>query len=81
MNKTNTKEWKEIGKVGVDSASLLIIDPAYIPPAADIDNLIEDYLKENLAVKIQPTGAGDGHYSVFAQFDEYGIIQAIKIEF
>lgn len=48
-----------LGLAGVDSGELLIIDPAYI----ENDELVERYLREGLAVKVQ-IRHGDGLYPV-----------------
>jgi len=93
MRGERESERRFLGVVEVDSGTLLIGDPAYcLPRAADKKPGI-DYqavidaplvLAQHLAklpVLLLSQFGGDGTFPVFAEFDEYGEVARVTIEF
>ncbi len=76
------KGWEEVGKVGVDSGELILIDPCKV--------LSDDEFKENVAgntpIKfkngiIAAGWGGDGNYPVFVKKDKRGLVLEMKVVF
>ena len=61
MSKDN---WTFVGTIGIDSGSLIIIDPCYIDKDFNKKNLAK-MIKNGLVLK-STTGIGDGAYPVYA---------------
>ena len=68
---------KKVGKIGVDSGTVMVVDPCYmpdgaVPPLIDIESIFADLedaqttqVGNGLAVAVR-SGYGDGVYPVYA---------------
>lgn len=74
---TETAEWITVGRVGVDTARLIIIDPSYLTP--DVVNEAQEAWSTMQAWPtvgphglglLTSTGRGDGIYPVEVRLDE-----------
>jgi hypothetical protein len=79
-------EWKRVGSVGVDSASLWLGDPGYGPVKGQAMSETcggarycdrKDYPHFGFYFY---TLTGDGEYPVYAQFDEDGDIERVMVD-
>lgn len=84
INKLNGENWKLIGKVGVDSGTLMIADSCYLEgdgwTEKDVDkevmgmDLFKQIKNDIGAFKgvVFSSGFGDGVYEVWANIKDYG---------
>ncbi len=87
-------DWYQVGKVCVDAGLIWLGDPCYVLPDNTSLNpganweefcnkLGEAKTKEwdnGIGVTVE-SGYGDGEYPVYVQYDSYGRVKAVKIEF
>ncbi len=80
--KTKKSVWKKIGMVGVDSGTLMLIDPCYATDFTnkDYEEFVVDKCNEKVVqvpfrkghtgrAVLFHSGIGDGCYDVFAKFE------------
>jgi uncharacterized protein (DUF1684 family) len=90
-------EWKLIGSCGVDSGTIMLVDPCYViadkdvAPRVTYEDTLEAWRTEGHDFHdmfipfedgvIVSSGYGDGNYPVYAKFDEDGRLMEVKVDF
>lgn len=83
--------WETLGYIGVDSGTVMVVDPCYVVPDADWDAWHHEYKDkdgfDNYFAEMESGGIavntahGDGQYAVEARRDNRGNILEIRIKF
>ena len=76
---------KLIGRCGVDSGQILLIDPSYVYKDEEYDECVKIILSEDQAGETEQGVVartnGDGYFPVYAKTDEDGEIMSVEIVF
>jgi hypothetical protein len=78
-----------IGKIGVDSGTIMICDPCYVikdwdefwPRMPEEYGMIAEKKEEEPLLMVGSTAIGDGMYPVYAKYDENGRLIAYEVKF
>lgn len=83
-------DWKTIGYIGVDSGTVMVVDPCYIVPDDDWMDFCREfddnggyakrYVEMNSGGIAVTTAHGDGSYAVEAKY-EGNVIVELRIKF
>lgn len=83
-----SQKWETIGRIGVDSGTIMFIDPCYLVPGEDWSNFCAEYEKKEVGRSAILRGGvaittphGDGTYAVKARYNKRGQIVEIRMNF
>lgn len=84
-----SQKWETLGRIGVDSGTIMFIDPCYLVPKEDWTNFCMEYeskevgrsAKMNCGGIAVTTAHGDGQYAVKGRYNKRGQIVEVRINF